>query len=330
MRRVYAWLILLGAAAVAGGCAGSQSALQPSGSEAAEIRELFLLVTAISAAITLLVLVLIFASIWGSDKLRGRIGRTWIVFVGGIIFPVIVLSGLLAYGLVIMNAGASRAARADGPEITVIGKQWWWKVEYITDQGQKVISANELRVPVRRPVRLRLESEDVIHSFWAPRLAGKLDMIPGRTNQLTIEVTDEGISRGQCAEYCGGAHALMSFYVIAMPPEQYEAWLVEEAAPAAAPDTQMGRLGQKIFLENGCGGCHAIRGTDAAGTIGPDLTHVGSRRSLAAATLTNNAEMIALWISENQHIKPDNHMPAYRNFEPEELEAIATYLGGLK
>ncbi|MCX2721552.1 cytochrome c oxidase subunit II [Roseibium salinum] len=321
--------LTLGSASLASGCGGIQSALQPTGREAADVELLFMVVTWLSVAITLLVLAAIAVALWGSDGWRSRLGREWPIIGGGIVLPVLVLSGLLAYGLIIMNIGASRASRAEGPGITVIGKQWWWKVVYTTEDGQRVVSANELRIPIDRPVALRLETEDVIHSFWVPQLAGKLDMIPGRTNTLTIEADEPGISRGQCAEYCGGAHALMSFYVVAMPPDAYEDWLAAEAAPAQEPGGAEAREGKTLFMENGCGGCHAIRGTQAKGTIGPDLTHVGGRHSLGAATLANDAEAFANWIRNNQRIKPDNLMPGYRNLERDELSAIAIYLEGL-
>lgn len=312
-----------------GGCAGVQSALQPAGREAIEVHLLFLVVTGVSVAITLLVLLAIAIALWGPEAWRQRLARDRLILGGGIVLPVIVLSGLLGYGLVVMEAGASRAHRAQGPGITIVGKRWWWEVIYTTEDGRKITSANEVRLPVGEPIALRLKSDDVIHSFWAPKLAGKLDMIPGRMNTLTVEAEEPGVSRGQCAEYCGGAHALMSFYVIAMPAGEYKDWLASESEPAQEPEGNKERRGRTLFMQNGCGGCHTIRGTKAAGLIGPDLTHVGSRRSLAAASLPNDAEAFARWIRDNQHIKPDNLMPAYRALRESELEAIASYLEGL-
>jgi cytochrome c oxidase subunit II len=312
------------------GCGGVQSALVPRGAEAAEIDTLFWTVTWVSVAVTVLVVAFVAVALWGPPRWRNAIAAHWIVTVGGIALPIVVLSALLAYGLVVMQAGISRSAAAEGPGITITGKRWWWEVVYERADGPAVVSANELRLPVGRAVEIRLESDNVIHSFWAPQLAGKLDMIPGRSNALTLEATEAGISRAQCAEYCGGAHALMSMFVIALPPDEYEAWLDAEARPAAEPSDNLATRGQALFIENGCGACHAIRGTEAVGTIGPDLTHVGGRRSLAAATLPNDREAFARWISNNQHIKPDNLMPPYRNLADEELTAIATYLDGLE
>lgn len=311
------------------GCSGVQSALEVTGREAADTYFLFIVATALSVVVTLLVLILLVIVLWGPQRWRARLGSDRVVIGGGIVLPVVLLSLLLGYGLFVLDAGASRVARAEEAVITIVGKRWWWEVAYTTADGDRVVSANELRLPVGRPVALRLESDNVIHSFWAPQLAGKLDMIPGRTNTLVVEATEPGVSRGQCAEYCGGAHALMSFFIIAMPPGEYDVWLQKEAAPARAPQGAIAQRGHDLFLENGCGACHTVRGTRAGGTIGPDLTHVGSRRSLAAATLPNDVEAFARWIKDNQHIKPENLMPAYENLEPDELAAIAAYLEGL-
>ncbi len=329
MKRLAMIVLVASGVALASGCAGVQSALQPAGREAAEVNQLFITVTVVSIVVTALVLIAMALAMWGPECWRSRLGKDWLVIGGGIVFPGIVLSALLAYGLVVMNAGTSRANRAEGEAITIIGKQWWWEVIYTTDDGERVVSANELRLPVGKPVALHLKSSDVIHSFWAPRLAGKLDMIPGRSNTLTVEATEAGISRGQCAEYCGGAHALMSFYVVTMPQGEFDNWLESEAEDAAAPQSDLARQGQAVFMENGCGGCHTIRGTAANGKIGPDLTHLASRHSLGAATLPNNARMIARWIGQHQHIKPDNHMPPYENLSKGELSAISAYLEGL-
>lgn len=330
MRTRRATLLPLPALLALTGCEGVQSALSPVGREALDIDPLFWTVTAISAGVTLLVTVLVTLAIYGPARWRERLGGDWTIVGGGIVFPVVVLTGLLVYGFVVMQAGATRAGAAEGPGITVTGKRWWWEVVYETPDGRRVVSANELRLPVGRATALRLESTDVIHSFWAPRIGGKLDMIPGRTNVLTVEPTEVSLSRGQCAEYCGGAHALMSFWVVAMPADDYDAWLEREAQPARAPADAAEQRGRDLFLANGCGACHAVRGTAAEGVVGPDLTHLGSRHSLAAATMPNTAEAIAAWIAGNQHIKPDNLMPDYGHLAPDEVDSIAAYLAGLE
>lgn len=323
-------LLLVAAALALTGCAGVQSALSPAGAEAAEIDPLFWTVTGISALVAGLVTILLTAAIFGPPAWRARLSGGWIVWGGGIVFPVVVLSGLFVYGLIVLQAGATRAATAAGSGVTIIGKRWWWDVVYTTPDGREIRSANELRLPVGRAVAIRLQSDNVIHSFWAPRLAGKLDMIPGRTNVLTLEATEPGASRGQCAEYCGGAHALMAFWVVALPQDQYDEWLEREAGDAREPQTSVEARGRDLFLENGCGACHAIRGTGAEGVLGPDLTHVGGRLSLAAAALPNTRAAFATWLIENGHIKPENLMPEYRYLEPDEVDAISAYLESLE
>lgn len=328
MRGARAAMALL--ALPAAGCVGVQSALQPTGLEAQEIHTLFWTVTGIAVAVTILVSILIAVALRGPARWRAVLAESWVIVAGGVALPIVVLSGLLAYGLIVMNAGEARSRSAEGPGITIVGKQWWWQVIYEDPDGQEIVSANELRLPVGRAVAIRLETTDVIHSFWAPQLGGKLDMIPGRTNVLTVQATQPGVSRAQCAEYCGGAHALMSMFVVAMDPAEYDAWLAREAAPAAAPVSDVARRGQQLFLENGCGACHAVRGTEAGGAIGPDLTHVGSRLSLAAATLPNDAAAFARWIRDSHGVKPENLMPPFRNIAEDEIAAIAAYLDGLE
>lgn len=312
------------------GCGGIQSALAPTGTEAGEILTLFWTVTLISVAVTVFVFAVGAAALWGRPGWRQTISSDRFVIACGIFLPIVVLSFLLVYGLLVMQAGASRAKLAEGPGVTIVGKRWWWQVIYQTPDGTEVVSANELRLPVGRSVAIHLKTDDVIHSFWAPQLGGKLDMIPGRTNTLTLEATEAGVSRAQCAEYCGGAHAMMSLFVVALPLEEYDAWLAAEAEPARAPEDRRERRGRRLFVENGCGACHTVRGTAAQGTIGPDLTHVGSRHSLAAATLPNDAEAFARWIAENQHIKPGNLMPEYGMFSAPQLRALGAYLDGLE
>ncbi len=325
MRRCWAFLLLPLA-----GCGGVQSALSPTGAEAREIGLLFWTSAGLAIFVTLLVGVLLLLSLYGPAPVRQRLASQRVIVAGGIIFPTVALSLLLFYGLVVMQGGISRSAGAEGPTITIIGKQWWWHVIYELPDGSRITSANELRLPVGRRVALLLETDDVIHSFWAPQLGGKLDMIPGRSNVLTIQADRAGISRAQCAEYCGGAHALMSMHVVAMEAADYDAWLAAEAAPAAPTRGSQAQEGRRLFFENGCDACHTVRGTDAVGLAGPDLTHVGSRHSLAAATLPNDRAALASWLIDNQHIKPGNFMPEYKMLDPPSLAALATYLDGLE
>jgi cytochrome c oxidase subunit 2 len=329
MRRAWARAPAIAAPTVLASCAGQQSALAPLGVEAGQVAILFWFVTGLSTLIFAGVLILTALALYGDARWRRRISDHRLIVGGGIIFPIVLLTGLLIYGLAVVQAGADRADNA-ATRIIVVGEQWWWRVFYEDEQGGRIASANELRLPVGRPVEIALETADVIHSFWVPTIAGKLDMIPGRTNVLTVTATEPGVSRGQCAEYCGGAHALMSFYVIAMAEEEFQAWLAEEAGPARKPETPVAGRGLEIFLGNGCGACHTVRGTPANGIIGPDLTHVGSRLSLGAATLENDAAAFGSWIADNQHLKPENLMPPFQHLDETELEALSIYLESLK
>lgn len=312
------------------GCNPQQSAFAPVGVEAERINVLFWVMTIAGGLIFVGVIVLTAVAIYAGETLRSRFSSERFITGAGVIFPIVVLSVLLVYGFVVLRAGASVPPSDDGIRFVISGEQWWWRVTYFDADGNSFESANELHIPVGQSVRLELTTADVIHSFWVPSLAGKLDMIPGRTNILTVTATEEGVSRGQCAEYCGGAHAFMSFHVVAQTPEDFEAWMAKESGPAVINEDELAARGGQLFLDAGCGGCHTIRGTPAAGTIGPDLTHVGSRRSLAAATLPNNAEAFANWITNNQHIKPENKMPPYNIFTQSELEDLALFLESLK
>jgi cytochrome c oxidase subunit 2 len=312
------------------GCSGVQSSLAPQGPEAERVLVLFAVLTGGGAIVLLIVMFLTAVAIYARSGWRRRIDNEALVVGCGIVFPVITLTALLTYGLTLTGAASLPPAAGTPMRVSVVGEQWWWRVIYIDDEGRRIESANELRIPAGRPVEIELTSADVIHSFWAPKLAGKLDMIPGRKTVLRLAATTPGISRGQCAEYCGGAHALMSFYVVALPQTEFDHWLARERAPAVPPRDADRTAGQLLLLSYGCGGCHTIRGTAARGTIGPDLTHVGSRMSLAAGALPNDANAIARWIADNQHIKPQNRMPPFGIFSSAELALLSSYLAGLK
>lgn len=312
------------------GCNSQQSAFAPVGAEAERINFLFWIMTVGGGLILVGVMALSALAIFGRETLRSRFSSERFITSAGIVFPVVVLSVLLVYSFLVLRVGASAPPTEDGIRFVIRGEQWWWRVTYVDADGISFESANELHIPVGQSVRLELTTADVIHSFWVPSLAGKLDMIPGRTNILTITATEKGVSRGQCAEYCGGAHAFMAFYVIAHTPEDFEAWRANESGPAVKIEGERAARGARLFLNAGCGGCHTIRGTQADGVIGPDLTHVGGRSSLAAATLPKNIQAFAYWITNNQHIKPENKMPPYNIFTHPELEDLAIYLESLK
>jgi cytochrome c oxidase subunit 2 len=211
-------------------------------------------------------------------------------------------------------------------------------VSYLDAAGKEVhADANELHIPVGRPVVVDMVSEDVIHSFWVPKLGGKMDMIPGRTNRLKLQADKAGVYGGQCAEFCGGAHSLMGFVVVAHEAADWQRWLDTRLArlhpppaPAAAPISAEVLRGSQLFGEVGCAACHRVAGTTAQGLSGPDLTHVGSRRSLGAGILPNTRGTLIGWIGDSQSIKPNNRMPAYRSLQAAELNALAAYMESLK
>lgn len=322
--------ILAAAAPLLSACQGVQSTLAPGGPEAARVAALSWVMFIGAGFILLFVTLLCALAIYGREGWRGWLAHEETAIGGGIVFPVVTLTALLSYSLLLTSKGnAPKAAVADA-KISVVGERWWWRVSYDDGAGRRFESANEIRIPLDRPVEVELTTADVIHSFWAPTLAGKLDMLPGRTNTLTLRATKAGVSRGQCAEYCGGAHALMAFDVVAMPEAAYKEWFARMAAPAKAPGSAQEREGLKLFRESGCSGCHAIRGAGAVGRIGPDLTHVGGRASLGAAILSNEPAAFARWIRDNQQIKPGNLMPPYEIFTESELTALSTYLAQLR
>ncbi len=312
------------------GCTGMQSAMNPAGLEAEQVSWLLWGMTGFLGLVFVFVMVATGAALLGSERLRLRMARDGFILGLGLVFPAVALTVIFFFGLSVQAERAWPDGKVPALTATITGEQWWWRVVYEGPDGARMASANEVRIPVGDSVRLNLETADVIHSFWVPNLAGKLDMIPGRTNVMTLTATKPGTYRGQCAEYCGGAHALMSFHVVALPPDEFEAWLTAEAGPAVTPATPALEQGAAIFEEAGCGACHTVRGADADGTIGPDLTHVGGRLSLAAATLPNDAEAFARWIRDNQHIKPENKMPAYDILSEDELTLLARYLESLE
>jgi cytochrome c oxidase subunit 2 len=254
---------------------------------------------------------------------------SFLIIGGGAVVPTIVLTFLLIYGLAPIPALLAPAPEGS-LKILVSGEQWWWRVRYHPSGGEPVVLANEIRLPIGETVEFRLESPDVIHSFWIPSLGGKIDMIPGRVTRIALTPTKTGVFRGACAEYCGTSHALMSFYVVVHKKEDFARWLAHQQAAALPPGARVAARGGELFLANGCGACHTIRGTPATGVVGPDLTHVGSRVSIGAGALPNSAETLRRWIARTEHVKPGVLMPAFGMLPHEELQAMAIYLEGLK
>ena len=326
MRRWYP--PLLASLPLAGCGTGIQSVLSPHGAQAGQIATLAWTLFAGGAIVLVIVIAATAFALRGSTRMRVLLAKDRTILALGLAFPVVVLSLLLGYGIFLMRAQLT-VSDAGATRIEIVGEPWWWRVAYETIGG-RVASANEIRIPVGRQVTFTLKAADVIHSFWVPSLGGKVDMIPGRTTYLRLTAERAGTYRAQCAEYCGGSHALMALAVIAMPPAEYDDWLAREAALALLPTGPQERRGRDLFLAAGCGSCHAVRGTPAVGVIGPDLTHLGSRRSVGIDTLPLDATNLVRFIVDGQHIKPGNAMPPFRNLSDDEASAIAAYLLGLR
>ncbi|HTK29679.1 MAG TPA: cytochrome c oxidase subunit II [Vicinamibacterales bacterium] len=339
MRRT---LRCLAAAVLAGGsagCQGSENMLAPAGPAAGRIAALGWFVLVVFIVVTVVMWALIF---WAAARRRGTLlehlpwdapgDRRWIV-IGGFTIPVIVLSTIF----VVMLRSMAAFPMGDGEmslkpaDVHVTGHQWWWEIEY-TEGGVDghVVTANELHIPTGRPVDIELRAHDVIHSFWVPRLHGKVDLVPGLVNRIRIQADRAGVYPGQCAEYCGPQHAHMMLAVKAEAPDDFEAWLARLRAPAAPPASDDARLGQRLFMNSQCALCHTIRGTGARGLVGPDLTHVGSRMGLAANALPNNRATLSAWVTHAQSLKPYAQMPNVTAFRGDELQQLVAYLQGLK
>jgi cytochrome c oxidase subunit 2 len=252
------------------------------------------------------------------------------VILGGAVIPGVILLVLFIAGLGAMRAYPTPVG-ATPVRFTVIGHQWWWEATYgDSTSGESLRTANEIHIPVGRQVEIRLTSADVIHSFWVPRLQGKIDVIPGDTTAIRFTATMPGTFRGQCAEYCGMQHANMAFAIVAEEPAAFRRWVDGQRQPAASPADAEARLGEQLVVTGPCASCHTIGGTQAAGRAGPDLTHVASRGMLAAGTLDNNPATMEAWITDAQSLKPGALMPNLRQFTGRELLAMTKYLESLR
>ncbi|MEC4748886.1 cytochrome c oxidase subunit II [Methylomicrobium sp. Wu6] len=256
---------------------------------------------------------------------RDNQGMRWIYIGTGV--STCILFALAVYVLITLNT-ISRPARTPALTVTVTGYDWWWKVEYEdNDPARRFVTANEIHIPIGLPVLVKLKSADVIHAFWVPMLAGKTQMIPGQANEQWLEAEVEGIYRGQCTQYCGLQHAHMGFEVVAQSPADFRAWQDEQrraVIPASAADAV---AGQHFFIER-CAGCHSVRGIGAAGAHAPDLTHLNSRRLIAAGLLTNTPEHQVEWIMHVQKLKPGDRMPGFE-LSSSEIAALSAFLSTL-
>jgi len=313
-----------------------QSALDPQGPQAAHLHGLFWVFVWVSAVVWVLVMVALLAGL----RRRGRAGdpvlppsprgerRAGIAVGVAVAATVLIITGLTVFSYA--RTHVVSAASGEPISIRVRGYQWWWEVTYADPvPSRSFITANEIHIPVGTPVHLDLLAADVIHSFWVPNIAGKQDLIPGRSNELTIQADKPGRYRGQCAEFCGLQHAHMALLVVAEPPAEFERWRQRQLAPSPAPATPEQAAGRQTFEGKACAACHAVRGTSAAGTLGPDLTHVGGREYIAAGLMPTTRGTLAAWIADPQVVKPGNNMPMVP-LSPDELRAVSAYLAGLQ
>jgi cytochrome c oxidase subunit 2 len=330
-------LLLVGGCVAVGfvlqACGGSPSALAPHAEQASKIARLWWTMLVLGGLVFLAVVVYLGVALFRrrrrstADADAPELddgGGTGVVIGAGIVVPAIILVVLFFLTLGTISALSAEDAHHT-LTIQVIGHQWWWQVKY---PGQGFTTANEIHIPVGQPVEMRLTTDDVIHSFWVPQLNRKMDLIPGQVNDLTLEADRAGTYRGQCAEYCGLEHADMAFLVIAQPASSFQQWVRDQQAVPPQPEGDLAQQGQQLFLGSACVYCHTIRGTNASGTIGPDLTHVASRQTLAAGTIPNTPGSLAGWILNPQQIKPGNKMPPTQ-LSRDQLRALLTYLDSL-
>jgi cytochrome c oxidase subunit 2 len=317
-------------AVLATGCNSNQAITNPATGPAREINTLWWAMFAgamVVFGVVVGLLVLAFVRRHRSDDASDDDRGPYMVIIGGgLAAPIVFLAILFGFVIHVMPATSA----PPGPTkltIEVIGHQWFWEVRY---HGTPAVTANEIHIPAATPVDVRVTTADVIHSFWVPRLNRKIDMIPGQVNRIELDAPDPGVYRGQCSEFCGVGHAQMAFDVIVQPPGKFRAWLRNQAAPAAQPSGADATRGQQAFMTVGCQDCHAIRGTPASGRVGPDLTHVGSRRTLAALTIPNTPRSLYDWITNPQRIKPGARMPGFASLPASERHALVTYLEGLR
>jgi cytochrome c oxidase subunit 2 len=328
------------AAAAAVATIPAQNALQPHGVQAAEIHDLWRLTLLICTLVFAAVFAAFLYAIWRAphsivqtapdvsslDRPEPKLARPVVI---GVAVSTLLLIVLIVADFV-TDRRLSRLPLKDAVTIEVTGHMWWWGARYLDEDPSRMFStANEVHVPAGKPVILKLNSADVIHSFWAPSLHGKKDLIPGRTALLQFRVDKPGVYRGQCAEFCGLEHAMMAFTVVADPPAQYEAWAARQRLPAPAPMTELQKAGQAVFMRSTCVMCHTIGGTDAGARLGPDLTHLASRSMLASGTLPNTPQYLAAWIIDPQRFKKGSNMPP-TPLSAGDLNALMAYLETLK
>jgi cytochrome c oxidase subunit II len=319
-----------------------QSALNPAGPNAGSISQLWWLMFVVCSIVFVLVMIAVLLSLRRRTaepvnelaptieppEMEERRRRN--VVISAVTITIVILFVFLTASYRTGRAISSNRPDKVGLSLDLTGHQWWWEARYNdVDASNIFTTANEIHIPVGVPVMFTLHGGDVIHSFWVPSLAGKKDLIPGKVNTIWIQADKPGVYRGQCAEYCGLQHAKMAFWIVAEPQEQFNAWRQNQTQTSVPPSTESQKRGQQVFFSATCVMCHAINGTPAGSNIGPNLTHVGSRNMIAAATLQNTHEHLAQWIRDSQQFKPGNKMPQH-NLSDADLQAVVDYLQSLK
>ena len=325
------------------GCSGVQSVLNPAGPQAARIGELWWRYLAVCVVVYVLVLSVMFLAIRTKRRSTAMIGDEPIVIPDKakerrITFVVAGCLTITALTLVFLMVGDFTTVRALGSlgteknplTVKVIGHQWWWEVQYLdATPSNIVVSANEIHIPTGRAVQVELDSVDVIHSFWVPNLHGKKDLIPGHPTTIWIKADRTGTFHGQCAEFCGFQHAHMRLQVIADAPEEFNSWLVAQRQSPSPPSSDTEKRGYAVFMSTTCVMCHSIQDSPASARVGPDLTHVASRRRIGAGSFPNTRGYLGGWVLDPQHLKPGVKMPQH-SLSPDDLRALLDYLETLK
>jgi cytochrome c oxidase subunit II len=327
LRHTAAFAWVLAAALALASCSGSTNSLDTNGSESRHLAGLWWLMFGLATGVYVVVAGFIVIA-----ALRGRRGRpagsrfspNAFIIVGGVIVPTLIL--LVLAVVTVTTTEALRKADDDAVHIEVRGARWWWEVRY---PRRQIVTANEVHVPVGQPVEMGLVSDNVIHSFWVPELAGKVDTIPGQRNVLRFTAEKPGAYLGVCAEFCGIQHAHMGFRVIAQSPGEFERWVAGHAAPPREPASEEAAQGQVLFQRLPCAGCHTVRGTEARGKVGPDLTDFGSRATIGAETVKNTPDNLARWVRRAQSVKPGALMPDL-TLSDDDVRAIVAYLESLR
>jgi cytochrome c oxidase subunit 2 len=326
------------------GCGGAsiQSSLHPNGPQAERLSNLWWLMFWVCTSVFVLVMVAMLLALKNktsesqmtsppilTPSIEQERKRRNIV-ISSVIVTVVILFVFLVVSFSVGRSLTAELAHKNAITIEITGHQWWWEVRYEDPSASNIFTtANEIHIPVGVPVTFQLRGGDVIHSFWVPNLMGKKDLIPGKIATVWLQADQPGVYRGQCAEYCGLQHAHMALWIVAEPQEQFNAWHQNQVQTSIAPATDTQRVGQQVFLSSACVMCHAINGTPAGANVGPNLTHVASRNTIAAATLPNTREHLTQWVVDSQKIKPGNKMPQ-NNLSSANLNALLDYLQSLK